>query len=158
MVFGPRDPAGARPELRQVAQDLQDSGISGELSEDIRRDALLKFSFVSPMAGCGAYYDQPAAAMQAPGAVRETFIAMVREIDRVAAAMGIRFPQDPVGVNLAILDALAPGASTSLHRDLSQGRQSEIDGLLFEVVRMGRRHGVPTPVYAKLAEHFGFRG
>jgi 2-dehydropantoate 2-reductase len=158
VVFGVRDPAEARPELGQVAQDLRDSGISGELSEDIRRDALLKFSFVSPMAGCGAYFDQPAAAMQAPGEVRDTFIALVREIDRVAEALGIRFQRDPVEVNLAILDALSPDASTSLHRDLSQGRQSEIDGLMFEVVRLGRRHGVPTPVYAKLAERFGFRG
>jgi 2-dehydropantoate 2-reductase len=158
VVFGPREPADRRPELEQVARDLQESGISGELSEDIRRDALLKFSFVSPMACCGAHYDAPAGAFQAPGEVRETFVSMVREVDQLAQAMGIRFEQDPVAVNLGILDTLSDGATTSMHRDIRQGRDSEIDGLLFEVVRLGRRHGVPTPVYARVAERFGFSG
>jgi 2-dehydropantoate 2-reductase len=79
-------------------------------------------------------------------------------VDQVAQAMGIRFEEDPVAANLAILDSLSSGATTSMHRDVRAGRPSEIDGLLFEVVRLGRRHGVATPVYARMAEHFGFKG
>jgi 2-dehydropantoate 2-reductase len=156
VVFGVREPGEFRPVLDQVARDLNDSGISGELSADIRRDALLKFSYVSPMAACGAYYDQPVGALQAPGEARDTFVALVREVDQVAAAMGIRFAEDIVESHLRIMDALDPGASTSMHRDIKLGRPSEIDGLLFEVVRLGRRHGVDTPTYARIAEQFGY--
>jgi 2-dehydropantoate 2-reductase len=83
---------------------------------------------------------------------------MVREIDQLAQAMGIRFEQDPVAANLAILDALSSGATTSMHRDVRAGRPSEIDGLLFEVVRLGRRYGVATPVYEKVAARFEAAG
>ena len=156
VVFGVRE-GQAPPVLAQVARDLDACGISGELSSDIRRDALLKFSYVSPMAACGAYYDQPARAFQSDGEVRASFVAMVREIEQLAVAMGIRFQTDPVATHLAILDALDPEATTSMHRDLRQGGPTEMDGLLFEVVRLGQQLGVPTPVYARVAARFGFQ-
>ena len=52
VVFGPRTPEEYRPELAQVERDLRDCGIQGELSRDIQRDALLKFSVVSRWLGC----------------------------------------------------------------------------------------------------------
>ena len=70
--------------------------------------------------------------------------------------MGFPFPEDPVPRNLAIQDALAPDASTSLKRDLDAGKPSEVDGLIFEVVRLGRKYGVPTPMYDRVAAKLGF--
>lgn len=49
VVFGVRKPEEYRKVLEQVAADLQDSGISTIVSADIKRDALQKFSLVSPM-------------------------------------------------------------------------------------------------------------
>ena len=48
IVYGTRKPEEIRPELFQVAKDLRESGIDGVLSENIRRDALQKFAYVSP--------------------------------------------------------------------------------------------------------------
>ena len=53
VVFGPRTQGEYRPELEEVARDLNDCGIEGILSQNIQRDALMKFSVVSPMAACG---------------------------------------------------------------------------------------------------------
>ncbi len=158
VVFGARKPEEYRPVLVQIAADLKDSGITGFLSDNIRRDALQKFSYVSPMAACGIYYDIDAGAVQKEGKVRDTFIALMREIDALANAMGIRFAVDIVKTNLDILDKLSPNATASMQRDLKQGKASEIDGLLFEVVRMGRRYGVQVPTYEIIAEKFGFKG
>ena len=58
--------------------------------------------------------------------------------------------------NLAIQDALDPDASTSLKRDLDAGKPSEVDGLIFEVVRLGRKYRVPTPMYDRVAAKLGF--
>ncbi|UWG96610.1 2-dehydropantoate 2-reductase [Dehalobacter sp. DCM] len=154
VVFGVRQPEEHRPVLQQVAQDLEECGIRAILSENIRRDALQKFSYISPMAACGAYYDIDAGAAQQPGEVRETFIALTREIEALAQAMDIHFTRDIVKTNLAILDNLSPSASTSMQRDLRQGKDSEIDGLLFEVVRLGRQYGVEVPTYTMIAEKF----
>ena len=152
VVFGVRDPGDFREVLRKIAEDLCDSGIEGILSENIRRDALEKFSYVSPIGAAGLYFDAVARDFQREGEQRETFKAMIREIAALAEAMGIPFERDMVEVNLKILSNLAPEATTSMQRDVMAGKNSEIDGLVYEVVRMGAEYGVPVPVYTKVAE------
>ena len=156
VVFGPRTQGEYRPELEEVARDLNDCGIEGILSQNIQRDALMKFSVVSPTAASGIYHDIQVGGMQAPGQPREDFKALVAEIGALAQAMGFPFPEDPVARNLAIQDALDPDASTSLKRDLDAGKPSEVDGLIFEVVRLGRKYHVPTPMYDRVAAKLGF--
>lgn len=155
IVFGVREPSEYRPVLKQIKMDLEKSEIMPILSEHIRRDALKKYAYVSPMATAGLYFDADAAAFQKQGVPRDTFVALMREIDALALAMNAAFDIDIVQTNLEILDALAPDASTSMQRDIREGHQSEIDGLMFEPVRLGRKYGVPTPCYEKIAKHFG---
>ena len=152
IVYGVRNPEEIRPELFQVAQDLKDSGIEGILSDNIRRDALQKFAYVSPMAACGLYFHVSAGEVQKTGEPRDTFVKLMKEIDALAVAMDVPFLVDIVTTNLQILDALNPEASTSMQRDIYAGKASEIDGLIYEVVRMGQRYGVPTPTYEMIAD------
>lgn len=154
VVFGERESNTHRKILEKVADDLGKSDIRAILSENIRRDALQKFSFVSPMAACGSYYDVNADAMQKEGVERELFKALISEIDLLAKAMGIDFNTNIVEKNLAILDALLPSASTSMQRDLKAGGESEMDGLLFEVLRLAQKHGVSLPSYTHVAQKF----
>lgn len=152
VIFGVRDPAQHREELTEIEADLKQSGITGILSDHIARDALLKFSYVSPQGACGLYYSVAAGAIQKPGEIRDCFAGLIHEIDLLANAMGIHFEEDIVKRNLAILDTLSEGATTSLQRDVMAGRQSEIDGLIYEVVRLGEEYGVDLPIYRKIAE------
>ena len=152
IVFGVRDKAEFRPELREIQKDLCDSNIDGILSENIRCEALEKFSYVSPIGAAGLYYHATAADFQKEGEARELFKTMIREIATLAEAMGIPFQKDMVDVNLKILSNLAPEATTSMQRDIMEGKQSEIDGLVYEVVRMGEKYHVPVPAYEKVAE------
>lgn len=152
IVYGVRQPEELRPELFEVAKDLKDSGIEGVLSDNIRRDALQKFAFVSPMAACGLYYHVSAGDVQKTGDPRDTFVKLMKEIDALAVAMDVPFLVDIVTTNLQILDTLNPEATTSMQRDVYAGKASEIDGLIYEVVRMGERYGVPTPTYSMVAE------
>lgn len=152
IVYGVRNPEELRPELFTVAQDLKDSGIDGVLSDNIRRDALQKFAYVSPMAACGLYYHVSAGEVQKTGEPRDTFVKLMKEVDALAVAMGVPFLVDIVATNLRILDTLNPEASTSMQRDVYAGKHSEIDGLIYEVVRMGQRYGVPVPTYEMVAE------
>lgn len=138
--------------LKNIKKDFDDSGIDGVLSENIQRDALEKFSYVSPIGAAGLYYHATAADFQREGEQREAFKTMIREIAALAEAMGVPFERDMVEVNLKILSSLAPEATTSMQRDVMEGKDSEIDGLVYEVVRMGERYHVPVPMYAKVAE------
>lgn len=158
VVYGVRESSEYRAELETVKQDLEESGIETILSDNIKRDALKKYAYISPAATCGLYYDATAGDMQKEGEIRDTFQALVGEIDILAKAMGIDFGIDIVKTNVDILDALAPVASTSMQRDIWQGRKSEIDGLVFEVVRLGEQFGVELPTYEKITKELLQRG
>lgn len=159
VVFGLRQEDAADPEitgrygdiLRRVKADLDESGIVGKLSDNISRDTLLKFSYVSPQGACGLYYDVPAGPIQVPGEIRDCYTGLVREIVMLAGAMGIDFECDVTERNLKILDALSPDMTTSMQRDIAAGKSSEIDGLIYEVVRSAKRLGVRLPIYEKIA-------
>jgi 2-dehydropantoate 2-reductase len=152
IVFGVRKKEEYKLGLEQVAADLKESGIEVILSEHIKRDTLQKFAFVSPMAACGVYFDVDAGEVQKEGKVRDTFIELTNEINTLARAMDICFLIDIVKTNLEILDNLSPTASTSMQRDLRNGKKSEIDGLIYEVVRLGRRYDVRVPTYETIAQ------
>ena len=66
--------------------------------------------------------------------------------------MGIPFPVDIVEEDLKIMDGLADDCTASMQKDLKKGGDSEADGLLREVVRMGEQYQVPTPSYRMVAE------
>ena len=151
VIFGVRDRAEYRNELKEIEADLNDSGIVGILSDNIARDALLKFSYVSPQGACGLYYGVPAGEIQKPGEIRDCFAGLVREIDMIANAMGIHFNEDIVKRDIDILDTLSPTATTSLQRDIAAGHESEIDGLIYEVVRLADKYDIEAPVYRKIA-------
>lgn len=139
------------PLLERVRDDLCSSGIEGILSDNIETDCLRKFSYVSPQGACGLYYDVPAGAFQVPGEIRDCFAALIKEISVLADAMGFGFGEDIVPVNLAITAGLASDMTTSLQRDVAAGKSSEIDGLIYEVVRLGEKYGVDVPTYKKIS-------
>ena len=152
VVYGVREKEEYDPRLEEIKQDFDVSGIDGVLSDNIRRDALEKFSYVSPIGAAGLYYHATAADFQREGEEREAFKTMIREIAALAEAMGVPFERDMVEVNLKILSTLASEATTSMQRDVMDGKSSEIDGLVYEVVCMGERYHVPVPMYEKVAE------
>ena len=140
--------------LKKITQDFKDSGIDGILSDNIKRDALTKFSYVSPIGTAGLYLHAVAGDFQREGEARELFKTLIREIVTLANAMGITFEEDLVERNLKILSNLPEETTTSMQRDVMEGKQSEIDGLVYEVVRMAEKYGAEVPTYRRAAEKF----
>ena len=153
VIFGSRDPAQRLPRFDQIASDLRASGIDGQVADDIRSAAFHKFALVSSMAAAGAYLNASAGDFQQPGSeARELFVTLIKEIQTLGQAMGIYLQEDLVEDILITIDALAPAMTTSMQKDLSQGGASEIDGLVFEVPRLGERWGTPVPQYTRISQ------
>ena len=155
IVYGLPSHKTDHPVLQQVETDLKNAGIDPVYSPYVERDTLLKFAYVSPNAACGQYYHAKAAEMQHPGEVRDSFVRLIKEVVALADKMGIPLESRPgelVERNLRILDALAPTASTSMQRDMEAGKQSEVDGLIYQVVCLAEQYGVDVPEYRKIAE------
>ena len=158
VVFGARKPEEETEKMREVAKDMVTDDLEVILSENIRRDAMVKFSYVSPIGAAGLYCNAVAADFQREGEQREMFKALIREIVALSHAMGIEFEEDLVERNLKILSSLSPEATTSMQRDVIEGKRSEMDGLVYEVVRMGREYKVSMPQDEKAAACFREQG
>ena len=158
VVFGARKPEEETEKMREVAKDMVTDDLEVILSENIRRDVMVKFSYVSPIGAAGLYCNAVAADFQREGEQREMFKALIREIVALSHAMGIEFEEDLVERNLKILASLSPEATTSMQRDVIEGKRSEMDGLVYEVVRMGREYKVSMPQYEKVAACFREQG
>lgn len=155
VIFGERD-GSLPPVLETIAAQLRDCGIRAEPTADVRRLCFQKYSLISAMATAGAYYDAPTGELWRDPEKRATYTALVQEIEALAAAMGIPFAEDMVGKNLHYLETAAPDTTASMQKDMAKGRQSEVDGLVYEPVRLGLRYGVPTPTFLRCATKLGY--
>lgn len=144
------------PVFEQIQSDFQESGIQGILSENIQKDCMKKFSYISPVGGASLFCNATAGDFGREGEPRQMLVALMEEVLSLADAMGISIGREFITKNLDILAHLPKDATTSMQRDVLAGRQSEIDGLIFEVVRMGHKYHVPVPAYEKVAEKNGF--
>lgn len=151
VMFGVRDKADYREELKEIEKELNECEILGIYSENIVRDVLVKFSYVSPAGACGLYLNVTAGDMQKPGEARDLFAGLIAEVSEIGKAMEIEFEEDLVERNLKIMDSLVPTATTSMQRDVMAGKNSEIDSLVYEVVRLADKYGVEAPLYRKVA-------
>ena len=152
---------GARPEqnipheaLDEIAGVLQACGIKAEVSDDINRDTFIKWAFISAMACTGAYHDVPMGEVQHEGTVRDTFIGLSRESAEMGHRLGVAYPEDPVAYNLKVIDKLDPHSTASMQKDLAKGHQSEIQGMLFDVIKLGEELGTDLTTYRKVAAKF----
>ena len=144
----------SRETLEAVQHDLQESGIKAEISEDINRDTFVKWSFISAMAVTGAYYDVPMGEVQKPGEVRDTFTGLSRESAELGRRLGIDIPADLVEYNLKVIDSLDPHSTASMQKDMARGHESEVQGLLFDLIDAAEAHGVDIPTYRMVARKF----
>ncbi len=154
VVFGTRDGKNEHPYLQQVASDLQESHVDALLSYSILKDTYQKFAFVSPMAVAGLYFDATAEQMAQEGEIHNTFVSLVREAITLGKAMNIAIEDNEEEKILVMLTQMAPDTTTSLQKDMKKGGQTEMDGLLFEVVRLAKQYHVSLPYYEKIAKAF----
>ena len=155
LVYGARSSQPvARERLDALAEELRGCGIKVDVSEDINRDTFIKWSFISAMACTGAYFDVPMGEVQHAGEVRDVFAGLSRESTEIGRRLGITFLQDQVAYNLMVVDKLDPSSTASMQKDLAHGHESEIQGILFDMIALGERLGVEMPTYQRVAGKF----
>ena len=155
LVFGAHKGTKVSHELlERVKSDLIESDIKAVLSEDINKDTYVKWAFISAMALTGAYFDVPMGEVQKPGEVRDLFIGLSTESAELGRKLGVEYDSDPVAYNLGIIDNLAPESTASMQKDLARGSQSEIQGLLFDIVDLAKTHNIEIPTYQRVIQKF----
>jgi 2-dehydropantoate 2-reductase len=156
IAFGELD--GRRtPRAERVLGALTAAGIPVELSPDIRRVMWEKYLLICGQAGMTALARTPSSGLRAHEPTWTMYRALVEEVAAVGRAEGVALGPDAVANVMKAAELLAGTSYSSLHHDLVHGKPLELEALHGHLVRLGRRHGVPTPmafaVYAALLPH-----
>ena len=83
-----------------------------------------------------------------------SFIGLSTESAALGKKLGVEFPEDPVSYNLKVIDKLDPESTASMQKDLARGHDSEIQGLLFDMIAAAEEQGIDIPTYRMVAEKF----
>src|SRR5262245_41111791 len=147
------------------AQGLRDAlsgaGIPVDLSTSIRRVLWEKYLLICAQAGMTALTRCPAGVLRAIPECWDMYRAIVEELTALGRAEGADLSDEIVERTMTAASALPHEALSSMAHDLAAGRRLELEALHGHAVRLGERHGVPTPatraVYAALKPHAGGR-
>ena len=145
VVFGEVD-GSLSQRGKAIEEAFLSSGISAELTSDIRTGLWSKFLFIATMAGTTAMARERLAELMPRPEWREVVVACLQEIEAAGRANGVNFPADIHETTLAYIEANLEDLQASLHTDVMAGRPLELETFAGAVVRAGRDAGVPTPI------------
>jgi 2-dehydropantoate 2-reductase len=148
IIFGSKD--GPSPDMQRVAGILVEAGLKATVSPDIELELWRKFLFISVMATLTSFYHSPIGEIRLDSAKAANIPLLLRELQSVAVANGIAITEQLLTAVLERINGLAAGTTTSMYADYQKGGKTEVEELTGDVVRLGGRFGVPTPVYARM--------
>jgi 2-dehydropantoate 2-reductase len=145
IVFGEMH-GGKSARTEALQSILQNSDIAAELHSDIESALWQKFLGICGVNGVTALTRLP---MGEIVACKETYNLMrgtMQEVEAVARVSGANLPEDCVDQSMNFFSSVEPSVRGSMYYDLAAGRRLELDVLNGTVVRLGKEHGIPTPI------------
>jgi 2-dehydropantoate 2-reductase len=138
--------------LNALQSIFEKAAIESYLSESIEETVWEKFIFISPLASATSYLDQNIGAILNNPANKAIYISLLNEISAVAAAKGLAMPNDSIAQTIIKLEKSPQDATSSMHRDLLAGRNTEVLSLTEYVIKEGEKYGVVTSTYQMILE------
>jgi len=126
---------------------FEQAGVITEIPQDIHVALWMKFLFITGWSGVGAVTRAPVGVWRSLPETRQMAASALKEIVRVAQARDIAIPEDPVPATMKMYDSFPPGITSSMQRDMAEGRPSELDAQIGAVVRFGKEADVATPLH-----------
>jgi 2-dehydropantoate 2-reductase len=146
LVLGERT-GGVSPRIERLGAAARAAGIVVKLSDDIAAALWSKLLFVEPLGSVGAVTRATVDVVRSLPETRALLEGAMREVQAVAGGRGVHLPDDAVARALARVDAMPLGSTASMHRDIVEGRPSELNEQTGAVVRAGKETGVARPIH-----------
>ena len=132
-----------RNKVQNLKEFFEKYGIDYEIPEDILYSLWLKFTF-------NTYANQLSAILKIPfGQMKGKYFenmakAVISEVTKIAEKEGVN-TKNLERDALDCLKLMCPEGKTSMLQDIEAGRKTEVDIFSGEVIRKGRKYGIPTP-------------
>lgn len=130
---------------RELVEHLQAADIGGKFLDDVFVDVWSKALFVTTTGELGALANQPLGYLRTE--LRGSLEQLMREVEAVARGNNVDLPDNIVPKTLGFVDKQIPEATSSMQRDITDGKPNELDAQVGAIRRMGQRAGVDTPLH-----------
>jgi 2-dehydropantoate 2-reductase len=145
VMFGELDHRRS-PRVERLRAAFAEAGVHVEVPPDIRRSMWSKFLFIATLSGIGALTRVPIGVWRADPEIRALADRSLREVLQLAIAQGVDLGDDAVERTWQRYDGMEPDSTSSMQRDIMEGKPSELDAQLGAIVRLARESGVDVPV------------
>jgi 2-dehydropantoate 2-reductase len=129
----------------RLQEAFRKTGVAVEVPSDMQKALWEKFLLVTSFGGVGAVTRAAIGAIRAMPETRRLLEQCMTEVFAVARSRKVALADAIVADTLTFLDSLAPDGTTSLQRDIIDGKPSELEYWNGAVVRLAREQGVAAP-------------
>ncbi len=145
LIFGELA-GGISVRTERIHKVLTNAKIAAELHSNIREALWEKLVVNSAAAGIFSLTRLPAGPVRDCPDTWQLLLDTIKENAEVAKACGIALLSDFVANVTKVLEGYPKWTRPSMQVDLMAGRRLELEAVIGAVVRLGREHGVETPI------------
>ena len=131
---------------------FENANIESYFVENIEETVWEKFIFISALASATSYLNVNIGGILNNPENKAIYSSLLNEITAVAIAKGVALTDDIVAQTIIKLEKTPKDATSSMHRDLLAGRNTEVVSLTKYVVDQAVKFGVATPIYQMVLE------
>jgi 2-dehydropantoate 2-reductase len=131
--------------VERLRQCFAHAKVAAEVPADIVKALWDKFLMVTSFGGVGSITRAPIGVTRAVPETRRLLEQCLQEGLAVAKARNVPMADTAVADTMSFYDGIPANGTTSLQRDIADGKRSELDYWNGAIVRFGRETAVPTP-------------
>lgn len=152
IVFGDKNNSLASENVARVSTFFKKAGINFEIPLDMKYSLWLKYMLNVSANQSTAILRMTFGEMLENKKFMDFAINIMKEVQAVAKAEGVKNTDDMIEKTVAHLQTMIPDGKTSMLQDVEAGRKTEVDMFAGTMVKLGEKHGIPTPYNKILKE------
>lgn len=149
LLFGEPD-GGQSARCDTLADLLAGAGTSPIVLDNVMHELWSKFCSQTALASLTTLTGLDIGPLRENPVSAQLFKDAILEAETVGRAIVPDLPEDILGLNWVFVETLPPTMHASMLDDLRRGKPLEHEYLSGDVVRLGKKHGVPTPIHSVL--------
>jgi 2-dehydropantoate 2-reductase len=144
IIFGEVDGRKSQ-RVNEIHQAFTKAGIESKVTDDIPAELWKKFMVICTSALLGITKATYGEIRELPE-TRNLMIDLISEIYHLSQKIGVNIEPDFVEKTVSFIDTFPYDSTSSLTRDVWEGKPSEIEYQNGTVVKLGEKYGVDTPI------------
>lgn len=157
LCIGVRESSIMTHKLKKVVDFFEKMDIPFEVESNIIKRLWGKFMINVGLNQTVAMYESNYGEIQKNGEARNMMIAAMREVIALSQKEGIDLTEEDLEYWLNVVSSLNPNSKPSMRQDMEAKRYSEVESFAGTVLRLAKKHDIPTPVNQKLYDWIKYK-